>query len=242
MSSPLLEPGRRLIIAHRGASAEAPENTLEAFQLGLDQGADALEMDVRLTQDGVAVVIHDPTLDRTTDRGGVVAELTLQEVQAARAGAGGQIPTFRSVLEAFPRTPLLVEIKAAEAQDAVAVEIERAGARDRVVIASFQHRALEKLRDGRFLIGADRGDVATLYALGRFRLEKLASSCRCYAVPWRWKGKLEVPRPWFIAAATRLERAVHVWTVDDPAIARLLWDRGAAGIITNYPRKVRGET
>jgi hypothetical protein len=102
VSNPLLEPGRRLIIAHRGASAEAPENTLEAFQLGLDQGADALEMDVRLTQDGEAVVIHDPTLDRTTDRGGVVAELTLQQVQAARAGGGGQIPTFRSVLEAFP--------------------------------------------------------------------------------------------------------------------------------------------
>lgn len=238
MRNPLIEPGRRLIIAHRGASAEAPENTLEAFQLGLDQGADALEMDVRLTRDGVAVVIHDPTLDRTTDRTGAVAELTLEQVQLADAGGGARVPTFRSVLEAFPRTPLLVEIKAGEAQDAVAAEIERAGARERVVIASFQHRALEKLRDGRFLVGADRGDVATLYALGRFRLEKLASSCRCYAVPWRWKGKLEVPRPWFIAAATRLKRAVHVWTVDDPAIARLLWDRGAAGIITNRPAAV----
>jgi glycerophosphoryl diester phosphodiesterase len=235
VSNPLIEPGRRLVIAHRGASSEAPENTLESFELGMIQGAGALEMDVRLTRDGQAVVIHDPTLDRTTDRTGAVAELTLEQVQAADAGGGARIPTFRSVLEAFPGIPLLVEIKATEAQDAIAAEIERAGARERVVIASFQHRALEKLRDGRFLVGADRGDVAALYALGRFGLERLASSCRCYAVPWRWKGKLEVPRPWFIDAATRLKRAVHVWTVDDPDIAHLLWTRGAAGIITNNP-------
>jgi len=239
VSNPLIEPGRRLIIAHRGASAEAPENTLEAFRLGLEQGADALELDVRLTRDGEAVVIHDPTLDRTTDRGGVVAELTLEQVQAASARGGARIPTFRSVLEAFPKTPMLVEIKAAEAQDTVALEIERAGARDRVVLASFQHRALEKLRSGPYLIGADRRDVAMLYAAGRLRLESAVPRCLCYAVPWRWKGKLEVPRPWFIAAAARQKRPVHVWTVDDPAIAKLLWDRGASGIITNNPALVR---
>lgn len=235
MSNPLLDPGRRLVIAHRGASAEAPENTLEAFRLGLAQGADALELDVRITRDGVAVVMHDATLDRTTDRSGAVAELALEEVQAARAGGSARVPTLREVLEAFPATPLLVEIKAAEVQAAVAREIARAGARDRVVLASFQHRALEELRRGPFLIGADRRDVTLLYATARLHLEPAAPRCLCYAVPWRWKGRLEVPRPWFIAGATRQRRPVHVWTVDDPDVAEMLWERGVSGMITNRP-------
>ena len=233
--NPLIEPGRRLVIAHRGASAEAPENTLESFRLGLAQGAEALELDVRLSADGIPVVIHDPTIDRTTNGTGTVAELTVDQLQRADAGGGARIPALRDVLEAFPTIPILLEVKAAEAQAAVAAEIDRAGARDRVVIASFQHRALEKLRGGPYLIGADRRDVTALYTLGRLHLETAAPRCLCYAVPWRWKGKLEVPRPWFIAAAHRQKRPVHVWTVDDPEIVDVLWQRGACGIITNKP-------
>ena len=237
--NPLVEPGRRLVVAHRGASAEAPENTLEAFRLGIEQGADALELDVRLSADGVAVVIHDPTIDRTTNGTGSVAGLTLDALRRADAGGGARIPTLRAVLESFPSIPILLEVKAPEAQAAVATEIDRAGASDRVVIASFQHRALEQLRHGPYLIGADRRDVTALYTLGRLHLETASPRCRCYAVPWRWKGKLEVPRPWFIAAATRQNRPVHVWTVDEPEIARLLWQRGACGIITNRPGVIR---
>ena len=237
--NPLVEPGRRLVVAHRGASAEAPENTLEAFRLGIEQGADALELDVRLSADGVAVVIHDPTIDRTTNGTGSVAGLTLDALRRADAGGGARIPTLRAVLESFPSIPILLEVKAPEAQAAVATEIDRAGASDRVVIASFQHRALEQLRHGPYLIGADRRDVTALYTLGRLHLETASPRCRCYAVPWRWKGKLEVPRPWFIAAATRQNRPVHVWTVDEPEIANLLWQRGACGIITNRPGVIR---
>jgi glycerophosphoryl diester phosphodiesterase len=144
------------------------------------------------------------------------------------------------VLEAFPTTPILLEVKAAEAQEAIAREIDRARARERVVIASFEHRALEKLRSGPYLIGADRRDVTALYTLGRLHLETGSPRCRCYAVPWRWKGKLEVPRPWFLEAARRQNRPVHVWTVDEPETAKLLWRRGASGIITNRPAALRG--
>jgi glycerophosphoryl diester phosphodiesterase len=236
--NPLLEPGRRLVVAHRGASAQAPENTLEAFRLGIEQGADALELDVRLSADGIAVVIHDPTIDRTTNGTGAVAGLSLEELQRSDAGGGARIPTLRAVLESFPSIPILLEVKAPEAQGAVATEIDRAGARERVVIASFQHRALEQLRQGPYLIGADRRDVTALYALGRLHLETASPRCRCYAVPWRWRGKLEVPRPWFIRAATRQNRPVHVWTVDEPELAKLLWNRGACGIITNRPAAI----
>ena len=237
--NPLVEPGRRLVVAHRGASAEAPENTLEAFRLGIEQGADALELDVRLSADGIAVVIHDPTIDRTTNGTGAVAALNLDGLQRADAGGGARIPSLRAVLETFPSIPILLEVKAAEAQTAVAAEIDRAGARERVVIASFQHRALEQLREGPYLIGADRRDVTALYALGRLHLETASPRCLCYAVPWRWKGKLEVPRPWFIEAASRQGRPVHVWTVDEPELARMLWERGACGIITNRPAMIR---
>ena len=237
--NPLLEPGRRLVVAHRGASAQAPENTLEAFRLGIEQGADALELDVRLSADGIAVVIHDPTIDRTTNGTGAVAGLSLEELQRSDAGGGARIPTLRAVLESFPSIPILLEVKAPEAQGAVATEIDRAGARERVVIASFQHRALEQLRQGPYLIGADRRDVTALYTLGRLHLETASPRCLCYAVPWRWRGKLEVPRPWFIRAATRQNRPVHVWTVDEPEIANLLWQRGACGIITNRPGVIR---
>ena len=95
------------------------------------------------------------------------------------------------------------------------------------------------MRNGPYLIGADRRDVTALYTMGKWHLETASPRCLCYAVPWRWKGKLEVPRPWFIAAAHRQKRPVHVWTVDEPGIAQQLWDRGASGIITNRPGLIK---
>src|ERR687883_338619 len=127
----LLDPNAHPVVAHRGASARAPENTLRAFKLALEEGADALELDVHATTDGIAVVVHDPTLDRTTDATGTVSKLPLERVRAADAGArfspdggrtfpwrgrGLRIPTLDEVLVAFPTTPLIIEIKAASAQ------------------------------------------------------------------------------------------------------------------------------
>lgn len=250
--NPLLDPARRLVIAHRGASAEAPENTLPAFRLGLEQGAHALELDVRLTRDGAAVVLHDPTLDRTAARPGEVARMTLDELRAADAGGGYRaadgarpwagrgvrIPTLAEVLEEFPAVPLLIEIKAREAQEAVARDLIRAEAAARSVLASFRPQALDRLRRPPFLIGADRRDVARLYAYARLGLKSPEPRCLCYAVPWRWKDRIEVPRRRFIAEARRHGRPVHVWTVDDVGVAKELWGRGASGIITNRPARM----
>src|ERR687883_1387791 len=82
----LLDPNAHPVVAHRGASARAPENTLRAFELALEEGADALELDVHATADDVPVVVHDPTLDRTTNVAGAVAALPLERVHAADAG------------------------------------------------------------------------------------------------------------------------------------------------------------
>lgn len=233
--NPLLDLSARLVIAHRGASADAPENTLDAFRLAVAQGCDAFELDVRLTRDGAAVLMHDPTLDRTCSRPGEVAAMTLAELESADLG----VPTLRSVLRAFPEMPVLIELKVAEAQDEVARVLMEEGALDRCVVASFLPKALERLRHSPVRLGADRWDVARLVFQSRLGLRSPKPRCLLYAVPWRWKHRIEVPRPRFIAASRGHGCPVHVWTVDDPTIARELWRRGASGIITNRPGVMR---
>jgi glycerophosphoryl diester phosphodiesterase len=245
----LLDPAARPIIAHRGASADAPENTLEAFRLARGQGCDAFEFDVRTTRDGVPVLMHDPVVDRTTDRSGSVASMTLAELQAADAGArftapdgshpfrgtGVRAPTLVEVLRAFPDMPMLIEIKAREAQDAVAKVLLDERAPGRCVVASFKPGAMQAFRRPPFLTGASRSDAAALYWRIRLGLRSPEPRCLCYAMPYRWKNRIEIPLPRFIAEARRHGRPVHVWTVDDADLARMLWARGAAGMITNKP-------
>jgi glycerophosphoryl diester phosphodiesterase len=143
------------------------------------------------------------------------------------------------MLEEFPDLPFLIEIKAPEAQHAVARDLERANAVGRTVIAAFSRGALDVLQRDPFLVGASRRDVVTLFARTRLGLGIAPPRCRCYAVPWRWRNRIEVPRTGFISEARRHGRPVHVWTVDDPALATLLWERGASGIISNRPGEIR---
>ncbi len=245
----LIEPGTPLVIGHRGASAHAPENTIVAFALALEQGADALEMDVRVTRDGTVIVLHDASLDRTTGGSGLVSGLTTREVCAPDAGArftadGGasypyrdrdvRVPTFAEVLEAFPDVPLLVEVKTVAAMAPLAAVVRRHGAEGQIVPAAYAHEALESFRRPPFIVGASMRDIARLYFGALARVPPREAPYRLLAVPDRWRG-LPVPTPGFIRAARRLGAAVHVWTVDDPAAARRLWANGVAGIVTNDP-------
>jgi glycerophosphoryl diester phosphodiesterase len=249
VTHPLLDPSFCPLIAHRGASADAPENTIPALRLAVEQGCDVIEVDVRATRDGVAVLLHDPTLDRTTDRRGVLRHLDLVQVRTADAGAGYvasdgsrpwagrglRIPTLEEALEELPDFPFLLEPKTADAQEAIATVLRRMGATRWVAIASFERGALQVFRGGPFLVGSDRRDVFHLWwstLLGR-RIPP--PRCAFYAPPDRWKNCIEVPRAAFVAEARRHGRPVHVWTVDDPDRARLLWRSGVSGIITNRP-------
>lgn len=234
----------------------APENTIEAFDLALSQGAEALELDVRLSGDGTPIVIHDATLDRTTDQIGPVAARSLADLTAADAGArfcgdaepfpfrgrGIRIPTLREVLERYPEVPLLIETKAAEAQLPIRAELVRAGAEQRAVVASFLDRALALFRAPPFLAGASRTDIIMLVARSWIgRSAPRGARPICYAVPHRYKNRVEVPTARLIRAARRGGKAVHVWTVNSPDLARTLWERGVNGIITNYPAVMLGE-
>jgi len=157
MTRPLVRP---VVIAHRGYSAAAPENTLAAFEAALRTGSDLLELDVRLDADGVPVVVHDGTLDRTTDTPGPVEELTSAAVRSADAGAwfapafaGQRVPTLREVVEVvarFPRAGLLVEFKGewapADVSGAVA-SLRNSRVAERSIVQSFERSTVAALRD-----------------------------------------------------------------------------------------------
>jgi glycerophosphoryl diester phosphodiesterase len=250
----LLDPGARPVIGHRGASAHAPENTLPAMELAVVRGAEALEFDVRLSADGVPVVCHDPTLDRTTDRAGPVAGLPWAALREADAGArfspdGGAsfpwrgrgigIPRVEDVLGRFPTLPLLIELKTAEAALPLQRLLERHGAAGRAVVASFLDEAVRPFLAPPWLAGASRRAIAALAVRAALALPPRDRGFRLYAVPRRYKDRIPVPTRRFVRAARRLGAPVHVWTVDRPEQARALWTLGVSGIITNDPAAIR---
>jgi glycerophosphoryl diester phosphodiesterase len=251
--NPLLDLSARPVIAHRGASASAPENTLPAFELAVSQGADAFELDVRLTRDGAPVVIHDATLERTTSLTGLVRARTLAELRMADAGhwytpdggrtmpcrgQGVRIPTLAEVLWAFPAMPVLIEVKEPDVQHAVHRVLVDEGACERCVVASEDDAALTLFRDGPVPCGASARDIGELYRAVLFRRRLPRPRYQLLSVPIRHRG-LPVPTRGFVAAARRLGCPVHVWTVNDPATARRLWARGVAGVVTNEPDVIR---
>ena len=251
--NPLLDLDARPVIAHRGASADAPENTLPAFELAVRQGADAFELDVRVTRDGAAVVIHDDRLDRTTDLTGPVRARTLAELRAADAGyrfspdrgrsfpfrdQDVRIPTLHEVLWAFPTMPVMIEVKEPEVQEAARRVLLESECAERCVVASEHVGALELFQEAPFSCGAAAAEISALYRTAMLRRKPPACRYRLLSVPLRWHG-LPVPTRGFVRAARALGAPVHVWTVNDAATARRLWARGVAGIVTNVPGVIR---
>src|SRR3954465_11686398 len=158
---PFFAASRPQVFAHRGGSALGPENTIAAFDLGMAAGADGLELDVHLSADGVVMVHHDETLDRTTDGAGRLVRLTAAELAAVDAGyrferaglfdfrgQGVGIPTLRQVLRRYPDVRIIAEMKvdSAEMGEALASEVRQASAVDRVCAAGFGARAVRAAR------------------------------------------------------------------------------------------------
>jgi glycerophosphoryl diester phosphodiesterase len=251
--NPLLDLNARPIIAHRGASGYAPENTIPAFELAARQGADAFELDVRLTGDAVPVVIHDQSLERTAGLEAKVSDLTLAQLREADAGArfspdrgrtypfrgaGIVIPTLSEVLRAFPETPLLLDLKEEGAQEPVRQLLLEEQAIDRCVLASDEPAALRCFRAGQFTCAACRPEISALYWGALLGKRATADAgYRLLSVPVRHRG-LPVPTRRFVAAARGLGCPVHVWTVNDPALARRLWSCGVAGMVTDVPDRM----
>jgi glycerophosphoryl diester phosphodiesterase len=226
------------VVAHRGASGEYPENTLLAFAKGLEQGADAVELDVRASADGVPVVMHDATLERTTSGAGPVAHRTVAELGRVDAGAGEAVPTMAQVLERFPATPLLIEIKEARVAGPLLAVLRTHGAERRVVVASFEAPALAPFKGSGIARAATRVEVAACWLWSRVGLGMRGPGYGLVSVPER-SGRLRVVDGGFVARARRARIPVHVWTVNDRAVAERLRRLGVNGVITDYPARMR---
>lgn len=248
----------RPVIAHRGASGLAPENTLAALELAIEQGADALEFDVRLAACDTPVLAHDATLDRTTAWQGQVRRRTAADLAECDAGywftsdgttypwrgRGICVPSLAQVLARFPTTPLLIELKSVEAARPVRQVLLEHGAAGRVMVASFLDEALVPFRDGGFLTSASRRGILRLWLASWVGLV-VRPEDRAYSVPERYKDRVPVPTRAFVRAARHGGCPVHVWTVNDPRRAAAYWRQGVSGIITNFPALMvaeRGQT
>jgi glycerophosphoryl diester phosphodiesterase len=226
-----------VIFAHRGASAHAPENTLAAFELALAQNADAIELDVKLSADGQVVVIHDATVDRTTDGRGSVAAMSAAEVGALDAGQGERVPPLDAVLDRYAATPLLIEVKEARAAGPALAAIQRRQAEPRVVVGSFVRRALVPFWRAGVASTPPRSGVALALLASRLGLG-VPGPHRAFAVPEYHRGLRIVDRR-FVRAARQSGRPVHVWTVNTLEQGRRLRAQGVCGIITDYPDYMR---
>lgn len=250
-----LPADRPLITAHRGGAGLFPENTLNAFRGALDMGAHILEMDIRLTSDGVPVVLHDEAVDRTTDGRGPVGQFTLAELQALDAGypfqppgvtgdhpfrgQGIRIPTLREVFEAFPQAHMVVEVKEnspvlLEAVAALVVEFDRT---DRTLLASFERDVLGWFRDRLPAVAthASEREVFAFVVLSWLGLEGLIRpEYEALLVPMR-SGPVVVASRRFARAARRRNLFVSVWTIEDRETMQWLLHRGVEGITTGRP-------
>ena len=234
----LLDPDARPIIGHRGASGEHPENTVLAFDRAIAEGADALELDLHVTADGVPVVIHDSTVDRTTDGTGAVGSHTLDALRGLDAGRGERVPTLAEVLERYREIPLVLEVKEQVAARAVADAIARHGAARRVVVGAFEQRALRPFASSVFLRAASRRETAAFWIISRFRWSLRGSTYQMFTVPEHHR-MLTVVDAAFVHAARQLGKPVHVWTVNDLEHGARLRALGVAGIITDFPARMR---
>ncbi|MEJ7810201.1 MAG: glycerophosphodiester phosphodiesterase [Gemmatimonadaceae bacterium] len=249
----LLDPDAHPVLGHRGAAGIAPENTIESFRAAVEQGVDAFEFDTHVTADGVPIVIHDPTLDRTTGGAGRVAALRLEQVQSADAGArftvdggrsfpwrgrGLRVPTLAELVATFPDMPLVIELKTARAQHAVKRVLAEHDAARRCILAASDSSALDTFRERPWTLGAATDDVARLRFPFLPARAATGSSYRALFVPVRYYG-IPVPTRRFVQAARRAGVPVHVWTVDSPDSARQLWRDGMSGIVSNFPARMR---
>lgn len=238
--SPFAYPSRPLVIAHRGASAHAPENTLAAFRLALEQGADGVELDVQLSADGEVVICHDSSVERTTDGHGLIAQQSLAQLKQLDAGAwlnpafrGERLPTLAEVFEGLPGGIIDVELKPGPLSNPlpqkVAELITRFNLSERVIVTSFLPHYLSRLHQ-----------LLPQQAIGLLELNNLAGKL-VHTIACAWLNldfvlpHYSAVKAGFVEAQNSAGRQVMTWTVDDPEAIRALQPLNIAGFITNDP-------
>jgi glycerophosphoryl diester phosphodiesterase len=247
----LFRSAKPLVFAHRGGSALAPENTVAAFDQGLALGADGLELDVHLSCDGVVVVHHDRTLERTTNLWGPVSSWRAADLAAADAGhsfrrgddlpfrgLGIGVPTLAEVLSRYRDVPIIVELKvnSLDLARAVVEVVRETDAIGRVCLGSFGLSVLRAARALEPIVATSAAREEVRWALYRSWISWPVAQPPYggYQVP-EWRGRTRVVSPRFVDQAHRAGLGVQVWTVDTVEDARRLLDWGVDALITDRP-------
>lgn len=244
------------VVAHRGGMDLAPENTLLAFERAEALGVDVLEMDLRFTSDGTIVLMHDATVDRTTDGRGRIDGMTVEELQGLDAGyrfepAPGvfpfrgrdiTVPSFAHVLMRFPTSLFNVEMKdfAGEEARTLCGVIRDFAAENRILISAFGQESMDAFREAcpEVATGATRREAITLDLLRRLHLTSLfRSPATTLQVPPTFRGR-EVATPELLELARASNRPVQVWTVNEEAEMKTHLDRGVQAILTDRPDRL----
>jgi glycerophosphoryl diester phosphodiesterase len=249
--------GRPLVFAHRGGGGLFPENTLEAFRYSAQMGVDVLELDVHSTADGALVVIHDATVNRTTNGSGRVSEMTLAEIKKLDAGyrfspdgektfpfrgRGITVPTLQEIFDSFPEMTFNVEPKQAE-PSIVKPLCEMIRARkmsEKVIVGSFRQTAIDEFRQTcpEVATSATPGEVSEFLAFYKVGLGKSYSPpMQVLQIPERI-GDLQIISRDFIETARKLNLQIHVWTINETEDMSRLIELGVDGIMTDYPDRL----
>ena len=250
------QPGVQ-VLSHRGSRYLWPENTLYAFQHALKLGTDILEMDIRSTKDSILVILHDPTVNRTTSGTGPVQNFTLSELKRLDAGYhwtpddgqtfpfrnnGLTIPTLEEVFTTFPDARMNIEIKQKDPDivDAFRRMIEKYNKTDQVLTASFHSSVVNAFRKRcpDVATSTNATEVIAFYLLHRLYLDALYTpTASAIQIPKKM-GSLQIITRSFIETAHKHNMQVHVWTVNDPEDMQRLLDLGVDGLITDYPDRL----
>jgi glycerophosphoryl diester phosphodiesterase len=253
---PYFAQPRPHLFAHRGASAEAPENTLPAFARAVELGIPYLELDAHGTRDGEIVICHDEALERTTDGTGPIRERRFAEIERLDAGyrftrdgqgfpyrgCGVRMPRLAALIDAFPRARFNLELKQRDPPivDEVVALLRRARATDRFLLAAEDDALLQRVRkaDPGTAIGSSFGDVLAFFqALLEGRIEAFRPAGQALQIPTSFAGQPLVTEE-SLAAARRLGLFVHVWTVNEPDEMRRLLALGVDGLMSDDPARL----
>lgn len=218
---------QRIIIAHRGASAQAPENTLLAFEKAWQLGANMIELDVHETVDGYLVCIHDPTIERTTNGTGEVSSLTFKEIREYDLGQGQKIPLLEDVLKfSYGKIQVNIELKILGVEQKIASLLGDLNLIDNTIVSSFLHLSLSAIKEF-----DDRIRTAILLNSEIDDLSSYALEFGAHAV----NPLKDLISKSLVRSAHDHGIKVYPWTVNDEKQMVQLFKMGVDGIITDYP-------
>jgi glycerophosphoryl diester phosphodiesterase len=248
---------RPLVMAHRGGAGLWPENAMYGFERAVALGVDVLETEIHSTADSILVLMHDSTVDRTTNGSGPISAFTLEELKTLDAGYnwtsdGGQtfplrgsgitVPTLEELFTALPTVRINIDIKQEKPSLVASLckTIRTFDMVDKVMVASFSSKVLKTFRRGcpEVTTSAGAGEIALFFVMNLVFLGALYKpACQAFQVPEYSRG-LRVLTKRFVKTAHGLNLAVHAWTINETTDMQRLLELGVDGIITDYPDRL----